>query len=282
MKIKETAKLSPMNRLIYWIKERESIRLKKEAGEPKPYTDDEILQRYRFCNVRRMDDKVSRWLYDNWYLPNYDHPSILVAATLARQLNNICSLASVGFPYKWNPKAVESVLNNRVKKGLKNFGSAYMITGTLGGTKIQQVVHKVVTPLVLNGPEIDRSSMENTATSLLPYAGFSHFIAGQVVADLRWAMKGSWLDRMTWASIGPGSRRGINILLGRPMDQLMKQSEFTEYFLVVMEGLKRKLPSGITKRLEAHDYQNCLCEFFKYTKTLLGLGRPKQLYDGAL
>ena len=45
MNIKDVVKLSPLDRLLYWIKERESIRLKKEAGEPKPWTDDEILRR---------------------------------------------------------------------------------------------------------------------------------------------------------------------------------------------------------------------------------------------
>ena len=36
--------------LIYWIRERESIRLLKEGGKSKPYTSDEILRDYRFCN----------------------------------------------------------------------------------------------------------------------------------------------------------------------------------------------------------------------------------------
>jgi len=48
--------------LVKFIKERESIRLKKEAGKPRPWTKDPILGNYRFCNVHREDDRVTREL----------------------------------------------------------------------------------------------------------------------------------------------------------------------------------------------------------------------------
>jgi DNA polymerase I len=45
--------------LLYWIEERERIRVRKEAGAPEPYTDNEILRTGRFCNVRREDDRTT-------------------------------------------------------------------------------------------------------------------------------------------------------------------------------------------------------------------------------
>jgi hypothetical protein len=45
------------------------------------------------------------------------------------------------------------------------------------------------------------------------------------------------------------------------------------------EGRKH-LPMSITKRLEAIDWQNCCCEYDKYSRTLFGEGRPKQRYPG--
>ena len=47
------------DRLVYYINERESIRKLREAGYPKPWTQDKILQTYRFCNVNREDDTVT-------------------------------------------------------------------------------------------------------------------------------------------------------------------------------------------------------------------------------
>lgn len=282
MKIEQVRLLSPVDRFCYWISERESIRLKRAAGEPAPWTDDEILQRFRFCNVRRMDDRVSQWLLENWYEPYFGHPNMSTAIILARQLNRIETMEEVGFPDRWNPKRVEKILNARVARGEKNFSAAYMITGTLGGTKIQQIVWKVVDALHQNKPTLHRDSLEDTWRGLLPYAGFSSFIAGQFVADLRWAVNGTWSDKNSWAPMGPGSRRGINRLAGRDLNFRIRQ----EQFLTELENLRgtclKKLPVSITDRMELMDWQNCLCEFDKYTRTLLDGRRPKQLYRGGV
>lgn len=111
MKIQDVAKLSPQERLVYWIREREAIRLKKEAGQPRPWTDDEILDTYRFCNVRRMDDKVSKWLLENWYKPYFDHQNMLIAVALARFFNSVETLEYMGFPEKdWNAEKLKAIV----------------------------------------------------------------------------------------------------------------------------------------------------------------------------
>lgn len=281
MRLAQVKKLSPFEVALYWIKERHGIYVARKAGKPKPWTDDQILQSYRFCNVRRMNDKVSQWLLKEWYTPHHGHFNMLVAATLARQLNNPESLAALGFPLQWDPARAEEILNKRAAAGLKNFSGAYMITGTLGGTKVQQVVHKVVTPIYEHRPVIDSTSMEASVNSLLPCAGFSTFIAGQVVADLRWGMNGTWEDKLLWAPIGPGSRRGMNRMLGKPIDTPMNQKQFNNYLAAYIVDVKKRLPTEITHDLEAIDYQNTLCEVDKYIRTLLEEGTPKQKYPGA-
>ena len=45
-----------------YINERHAIYLKRFIGEPFPWTDDEILQTYSFCNVYRELDKVMVWI----------------------------------------------------------------------------------------------------------------------------------------------------------------------------------------------------------------------------
>ena len=111
LELKELKEMTPWRRLVYWVLERESIRSKKETNQPRPWTNDIILQRFKFCNVRRMDDRVSKWLLTNWYEPYYDHPNMVAAVTLARQLNNTESLADVGFPETWKPDRVKAILN---------------------------------------------------------------------------------------------------------------------------------------------------------------------------
>lgn len=291
MLISEAKKLSSQERLAYWLKERETIRLKRKMNEPWPWTDDEILKTYRFCNVRRMDDKVSVWLLNHWYRPNYDHPNMLLAATLARQFNVPETLDAIGFPKKWDPKKCEKICATRAMAGLKNFGAAYMVTGTLGGTKIQQVLHKVANPIFLRQKEVmkDLTSMERIAKVLVGFAGFSDFMAGQVVADLRHACgsigKGDWADRERWAPIGPGSVRGMSRLLYgnetyRDHTPLLRKDKelFVSNLIKISESLRDRLPLKYTNGLELHDFQNCLCEFDKYERTLWEGRRPKQLY----
>src|SRR6266404_755739 len=55
--------------LWHWITERHRIYLKRLAGDPPPWTQDETLQRYRFCNVFRELDNVTGWLRENWRDP---------------------------------------------------------------------------------------------------------------------------------------------------------------------------------------------------------------------
>ena len=285
MKTSKVCKLSPIERFIYWIEERYKVRMRRLSGRTKPWTDDEILQSHRFCNVRRIDDRVSQWLLNNWYTLYKDCHNMVLACTLARQLNNTESLAAIGYPTNWQPDRVQAILEERASRGLKNYSAAYMITGGYGAkgrpaqSKPYQTVWIVCDPIAKSELEVDTDSMENTWQKLLQFQGFSSFIAGQVVADLRWGLSGEWKDRYTWAPMGPGSVRGLNRLHMRPVKHhALKQGEFLQELRALITDCQDKLES--TKSLEAIDWQNCLCEWDKYERVLQGEGRPKQRYNG--
>lgn len=298
MRVSDVKELSAADRLRYWITERELIRLKKESGQPPPWTDDDILRTYRFCNVRRMDDRVSKWLLDNWYSPEHNHPNTVVACVLARQVNTPATLRDIGFPFRWDPERVQKVIEDRMATGEKAYSAAYMITANYGPkgrakeTKGYQTAFRVCRPFVDDPPQIDRSSMERTWRTLLDYPGMSFFMAGQVVADLRHALIGTWADRNDWAPVGPGSARGLARLIYRRDEWENVARDYTsssaakdgtgawldDFGEHVLGGVRSRLPGPIVRRMEAHDYQNCLCEFDKYERVLHGEGRPKQLY----
>ncbi len=281
MDILEIRKLSPKERLLYFIQERESVRIKKERGDKKPWTEDPAIRSFRFTNVRRMDDKVSQWLLTRWYQPNFDHKNILTACALARLVNKIDTLEEIGFPLKWDPEAIKRKVRRLQESGAKVFSAAYMIRGNDdGGDKIHAVVDQYVRPLHKNPPEIDNTSMRRTWIRILPSYGMGSFMAGQIVADLRWASTGTWLDKHDWAPMGPGSRRGLNRVMGRDKDAKLDQATFLEELRGIIELCNKKLPSSITKRMEAIDYQSCLCEHDKHSRVILGEGRPKQRYKG--
>ncbi len=158
------------------------------------------------------------------------------------------------------------------------FNSAYIVTGEKATDKIDSVFDTFVGQLVRNPPVLDPNSIERSVRVLQRERGIGSFMAGQIVADLRWCMSGGWYDKNEWAAMGPGSKRGMNRLLGRPVDAAMLQPEFAGHLLVYMHGLKSLLPPAIVERLEAIDYQNCLCEYDKYCRVLDGAGRPKSKF----
>lgn len=278
MKIERVKKLSPLDRFLYWIEERESVRLRKDDGKPRPWTDDEVIGTYRFCNVRRMDDRVSRWLLNNWYLPNKNHSNMVVAVSVARHFNLPNILDMIGFPRKWSPETIKDKIRCHKLGGNPVFNHAYMVRGNDGKDKVGSVMDYTIQPLYDDPPVVDTKSMQTTWGVIHARYGFGSFMAGQVVADLRWALSGSWKDRKKWAPIGPGSKRGMNRLLERPLESGIKNPQFEVELGDVIQICIARLDDSITHRLEAIDYQNCLCEFDKYERTLFDGRRPKSIY----
>ena len=278
MKTSQIVKMTVYERLVYWITERERVRSKREILSPTPWTEDSILSSYRFCNVRRMDDKVSKWLMKNWYEPYFNHPMMLSAVALARFINKPESLILITeevFDTKVRWEKIKKILRSHRDAGNVIFNGAYMVRGNDGQDKIECVVDHYVKPMVCT---IHRNSMQDTWGEIHSCYGFGSFMAGQVVADLRWALQGSWEDKLTWAPIGPGSQRGMNRLYERPTGQSIKQEQFLKELKSMRNDLELQLPTQIFSRLELHDFQNCLCEFDKYERCLWNEGKPKQLY----
>jgi hypothetical protein len=79
----------PAERFFAYAAEREAIRLRREMGSPRPWTDDPILQRYRFCNVFREDDATTRWFAEHVRGPLAESPEVLLATVLFRWFNRV-------------------------------------------------------------------------------------------------------------------------------------------------------------------------------------------------
>jgi hypothetical protein len=108
-------------------------------------------------------------------------------------------------------------------------------------------------------------------------SGLGPFMTAQLVADLKYLpFMRDVPDWWTWAEPGPGSMRGMNVLLGRPMFQSWKASEWLLEVQALRATENERLPE--LGPFHAQDTQNHLCEFSKFTKVALNLGRPRQIY----
>ena len=270
--------VSSIERFFYYINERHKIFIKRQLEDPFPWTDDEILQTYSFCNVYRELDKVTVWIRENWKEPYADHPNLPFAMAMARQINWPETLEELGFPEHWNPERIKAIMQGRMDRKEKVYTGAYMLTGTLGGTKVEQTIDKILTPLFNNPPKLYEDSLEKTWKEYLPYAGFSGFMAYEVVSDLRFTKYlENAKDIMTWANAGPGAKRGLNRIHNRKLEQTIKKDQLTaemkELLDVSNDYIDPSLPA-----LEMREIEHCLCEFDKYERTRLGEGRPRAKY----
>ena len=92
METEEEVKFIPeqLDIYFYWLHERELIRIAKEKlNQEPPWTDDEILQKYKFCQVFREDDRTTRWFRTHIRDPLIDSPDVFMATVIFRWFNYI-------------------------------------------------------------------------------------------------------------------------------------------------------------------------------------------------
>ena len=274
-----------LDALIGWMLERDRVRTLKAAGQEKPWTQDRWLQQFRWCNVRRMDDRVSQVLLTHWYSDPGNDILDLVAATLARLINWPDSLFEISGHQRFQLEHLlhmREKLFQRASGGAKVFTGAYVIPGVPGQDKVTSVC-ALVDHVHGKAGDVLASSMQATWANLLRFEGLGSFLAGQIVADLASIGAGQkWQDSMSWAPVGPGSARGLNRLLGRPKDKAVTQNAFDELLPEVIISVRPRVQSlWDDRKLIAMDIQNCLCEFDKMRRLQLGEGTVRARYDGS-
>lgn len=264
---------------------REDARIRKEQpGRRVQRKPDSIITTYRFCNVRRNDDRVTRFVLEK-FLPRFSEHQWF-AAVVARLFNNeqtLEAVASSTVPFK--PKAMRCALETRRDAGLKNFNAAYIVsTNGRRMDKVEYLINHVLTPLWGKRAAISRSlagaTLEQAHALLQAQQGLGSFMAAQVLADIKYLEPRRWADFHTFAASGPGSLRGIKRVMEIPITTPMQEKAFRENLTVLRKKVNDYLAHqyGWEEPLTAQDLQNCLCEYDKYCRAANGEGKPKQLY----
>jgi hypothetical protein len=271
--------------LFSFMKKRNDIYEKRFHGEPLPWTDDEILRKYRFCNVYREYDHVTRWIRQIWCEVKDDDEHLWFALVIARLLNNIDTLAAIGYPVPWNPVKFLHTLGTRQRRAERVFNPAYIVsTNGHKGDKVEYLARNVLTPMwkdrVAIAPRA-HDTLRNFYDRLMRYNGMGSFMAAQVVADIKFTTHFKrTTDWWTFAASGPGSRRGMNRVFGYSLDGSWKEKDWQLHLFKLQNTIDPRIKQAKMPRVSAQDLQNCLCEFDKYECARLGEGRPKQLFKG--
>lgn len=270
---------------------RETLRLRKETPEPYPWTDDPILQEYKFTNVKREHDKTTRWFWENVLDPNHYKPKeyLLFNCALFRYFGTIeFSEAICGWNEMWatDKEHIRNTAEARLAQGKKVFTGAYVITNQgIKAPKQDVVIDEFLTPLWYKLPELVRvadltGSWQAVAENMMELKGFggSGFMTKEVLQDaLHTSVFTDCHDRNTWCPVGPGAKRGLNRVLERDIKASLAAGSGLEVMLKLFEARKEHWPHNYVE-LELHDIQFQLCEFDKYERVRLGQGRPRNRY----
>lgn len=282
--------------MVYWILERDNIRQLKEAGKPKPWSDNPVMQETYFCNVNREDDRVTKWIRQNWTYPvtlddfgseESTAESYTFAMVVARIFNQPDTLADLMQPIDFDKDLglwltnAETVLAERKAAGKRIWNGAYIIS--TNGKKMPKADYCLY---LLKKLAIDKDIIDNAVTladahkRLTTVEGLASFLAAQVVADLK-NTKGHPLasapDWFQFSAPGPGSLRGLSWF----WEETVTARNYQQAIDRAYELLEWELPEEILAILCHQNLQNAFCEYSKFMKVSTKTGRSKRKYNGS-
>lgn len=254
----------------YWVLQRELIRVRRWAGKPPPWTTDLILAEYRFCNVRREDDRVTVWLRKNVREAYVGNPNLFFMLCLARLINWPPTLFEVMQRGLWPVEAYRSealtdLLEERARRE-KVWTGAYLLGRSPGG-RPRHIAGEVLrqTWFALQNRPLP-GTMQEAHRYMLEVPGWGNFLAYQVIVDARFTeVLGDAPDRHSWCAAGPGTIAGLNYLHGRPPGKGLSQNQALEEIRELEPHLRN---TGI--RFDFSDIPNILCEGSKYVRMTRG------------
>jgi hypothetical protein len=264
--------------LAYWINNRELMRERKfndRAGLHQwkhGYHDDPHMGAVRYCNVRREDDKVTRWLAENWRPRHHQVWHIL----LARLINRVETLQRLLPLLEYHDVGLMRDELKALRCFGPIFGSAYTVsTNGRSMDKVDYVLTHIVQPAMAFQLPNKEKTLASAASRLCLLNGVSSFMAGQIVADLKNTREHALYhasDWHTWACPGPGSLKGLSAYFQRQITPAQFLPALRECYEETMPHLEPYVPP-----LHMQDFQNCMCEFSKYERVRHG-GHARNKY----
>ena len=302
----------------HWIIERNRIYVRKEVEKKQaPWTEDPILKEFKFTNVKRWQDRESKWLINNIINnESLSYEDKIYNCILFRSWNKsstfeiICgkgitreSLMNtpievfrsriddytakhpdyVWFTNAFNTGGIKQTWKYRGKHynyNLKNrveYDDLELNIPLRMIFMIRDCINKDFAELIKKA-----KTAKEVYKILLKIRGCANFLAYQIYVDLTYIKEFPFSeDEFTVA--GPGCIRGLNFLFkekdGMKYEQLLfyLRDHQKDFFGDSLEEEFSYLPEE-HRKLTVMDLENSFCELSKYYKVYTDIGRPKNKY----
>ncbi|MFV0626587.1 MAG: nucleotide kinase domain-containing protein [Alphaproteobacteria bacterium] len=289
-----------------FIYDRQSVWYKRNVlMKNAPWTDDDILQSFRFCNVYRELDGGTLALTK--YLQTDISPEQKLFNIIAYRFFNRRDTVENLFggllnPHKFDIKFYEERFD-KIKESESIFSNAYLITAHAYNPNYRPKDKHIQILLMLNDLRLKISEMIVELRSAKPQEGLKiiekyismagPFLSGQILLDVTYCKDIVSYTADDFLIVGPGALWGLNIIFGKNLNQ--KEADEKCRFLhtiqkdVFAQILHKKGKDWFEvcwknekypnfPYLALHDIQNSLCEFRKYWRLKSGKKVKKRYY----
>lgn len=285
MKREPTPRLESYGLYWYFAAERQKAFQRRVAGETGPWTEDLILQRFKFCNTFRASDRVTQYMIrDVCYHDEECTPEDRLFQIVAfRTFSNIRTWESVR-SYLHRYPTLEDLRSGDFTRALEAakaangrlYTGAFILCATDAyGQSLKHLNHVALFRHMflddnLGGRLLDCASLRDVYQSLLAFPLMGAFMAYQTAIDLNYSGLINFSEN-DFTQPGPGSLRGIRKVFADLGDYRPD-----EVILWMVENQNREfdrldLPfEGLWGRsLHAIDCQSLFCETDKYCRQAL-------------
>jgi hypothetical protein len=280
---------APESLFWYWISERHAVYLRRKEGLPKHWTQDWILQQYKFTNPFRQNDRGTVWLTENFIAPHYTDDPALLAFNICwyRMFNWWGTGERLGWQTDWDTAKVIKILGDALICGHQVFTGAHIVYSPPGPSKIVAITDVCADLYTMCKSKAsywqESKELQETFNDLRMIYCVGGFMAYEMVSDMRHTpLLNTATDIMTWANPGPGCKRGLQrlgMLWKRDEDAIESMKDLLRHSWNERGLVNCSLPLDFPN-LEMRDIEHSLCEFDKYCRVKFGEGKPRSKFNG--
>ena len=254
---------------------------RQNNGEKPPWTNDKILQEYKFCNSYRVNDRVSQYLLKNviYNGRDYSKEDMLFRILLFKLFNkestwellikNLKDIKLKDFDFL----KCSEILNDAISKKESIYNDAYISCATKAfGYERKHENHLALLNKIFNVDKsykkiLEAKTMQEAFNILKTYPLIGNFMAYQLVTDINYSDIVNWQES-EFTMAGPGAIRGIKKcfidkgnLSNEDIIRYMYENQNYEFKRLNLDFKKIK-----DRPLQLIDCQNIFCELDKYCR----------------
>lgn len=287
---------------VYYIQERSKVHIKKDLmGEQAPWTEDAILRTVRFTNVRREQDKQTKFVIEKVCQSDASYEMKIASIILFRMLNKKESCSGIIPCDFYNESYCKSAYDwiGEIPSDYNPFSGVFMVSGMM--TSVNAVIGKresrvescfeYVRYLWANGiPHIlsKMTKAQDIYDTLNSTPGFGSFLAYQIWVDMTYCPECP-VSENEFVIAGPGCKEGLKLLFDKkdgmtPEECLfwLRDNWYDLLFQYDIYWNGDELFPDVPNReryMNVMSLENCCCEISKYHRAWNG-GFIKKKYVG--